>query len=180
MLFIRKIAFILLLISLFYMAPSWSLPQDQIKDLPQMQLQRTEYSGYAGGLFYWYVSAHDDSKTAPIVIWTSGGPGSSSLYGFFTENGPYECKPSKNYVTMRKSGAHDWLRFANYLVFDQPLGIGMSFASRNAYPKAPQQGTEQYASALINFMQRHPELRSRPIYLAGESYGALCLLPFAH
>ena len=39
-------------------------------------------------LFYWFVGTDDYAKR-PTILWTNGGPGSSSFWGFFLENGPY-------------------------------------------------------------------------------------------
>ena len=33
---------------------------------------------------------HND--TAPLVIWLNGGPGATSMFGFFLENGPLRVK----------------------------------------------------------------------------------------
>jgi len=41
-------------------------------------------------LFYWFFR-HTDSK-APLVLWINGGPGSTSMIGLFTENGPLRVK----------------------------------------------------------------------------------------
>lgn len=30
----------------------------------------------------------DPDNTAPVVVWLNGGPGSSSMFGNFLENGP--------------------------------------------------------------------------------------------
>jgi carboxypeptidase C (cathepsin A) len=37
-------------------------------------------------LFYWYFK-HSDPE-APLIIWINGGPGASSMFGLFYENGP--------------------------------------------------------------------------------------------
>ena len=37
---------------------------------------------------YWLVMNTAGKKDAPTVIWHQGGPGGSSMIGFFTENGP--------------------------------------------------------------------------------------------
>ena len=31
----------------------------------------------------------ENPETAPVVLWLQGGPGGSSLFGLFVENGPY-------------------------------------------------------------------------------------------
>ena len=58
------------------------------------------YSGYinlndkAGAptskkIHYLFVEAQTNSATAPVMIWTNGGPGCSSMLGFTQENGPF-------------------------------------------------------------------------------------------
>eukprot|EP01084_Bolivina_argentea_P060262 110118_1 len=58
----------------------------------------TQYSGFVqvnstanGSIFYWFVesiSKNVDAST-PVLVWLNGGPGASSLSGFFAENGPF-------------------------------------------------------------------------------------------
>ena len=38
-------------------------------------------------LFYWMYKT-EDSDNQPITVWLNGGPGSSSIFGNFLENGP--------------------------------------------------------------------------------------------
>ena len=36
-----------------------------------------------------YIESENDPSKDPVIVWTNGGPGSSSLYGLFDEMGPY-------------------------------------------------------------------------------------------
>jgi len=132
-------------------------------------------TGPDAGLFYWFVGA-DDYASRPTVIWTNGGPGSSSFWGFFLENGPYEIAYAKGglgpELTPRE---HAWNQYANYMIFEHPLSVTMSFAKDDQVPKTVEQGMEQYYQALLNFLAKHPELAGNPIILAGESYAGTYL-----
>ena len=55
------------------------------------------YSGYVppngpgpanGYLFYWFFEADTSADTAPLILWTNGGPGCSSMEGATTEISP--------------------------------------------------------------------------------------------
>jgi pimeloyl-ACP methyl ester carboxylesterase len=147
---------------------------DRVNSLPGLgKLKSTQYSGYANGIFYWYIQSIKNYKNKPIIIWTSGGPGTSSLYGLFKENGPYQCAINKmNKPIFSRTRDHaDWSSFSNYLVFDQPLGVGLSFSPKRDFPRSPIDGNAQYYKALKSFFKKHPELKKHDIYLAGESYG---------
>lgn len=76
-------------------------------DLPDLK----EFPGFSGfitvnkttnsNMFFWYFPAAAQSETSPLVLWLQGGPGASSLFGLFTENGPFQVTPSGK-VTARK------------------------------------------------------------------------------
>ncbi|MCF6775925.1 S10 family peptidase [Thiotrichales bacterium 19X7-9] len=164
------------LLLLLFVLPSFVLAQeaDQIKTLPGIsKLNQIQYAGYAKNIYYWYIQSKENNDHTPIIIWTSGGPGTSSLYGLFKENGPYSCHLNKqNQPIFQAATDHaDWSKFSNYLVFDQPLGIGLSFTTKKNLPTSPETGNLQYYNAVKAFFNKHPNLKSHDIYLAGESYG---------
>lgn len=156
--------------------------QDRIVSLPGFgTLKNLEYAGYLplstsvcskqkcnaapGNLFYWYVENRGHYADAPLVLWLNGGPGAASMYGFFMENGPY---------VINKDGTlserhYSWSQKANYLVIDQPAGVGFSYGEPNTFSNESE-AIDQLYGALKIFFQQHPELESKPFYLAGESY----------
>jgi cathepsin A (carboxypeptidase C) len=118
------------------------------------------------GLFYWLVGRGASYRTAPTVLWSNGGPGSSSFYGFLSENGPYTVQPSGQLMPF----AGSWTSVANYLIFDQPLGVGMSFPFHGRIARNLHQGTRQFAHS-VSHVVRRDGLRKSPLFLTGESYG---------
>jgi vitellogenic carboxypeptidase-like protein len=158
---------------------------DKVTSLPGLGSVGTQFAGYSSvntkacsnvrctgkgdaGLFYWFVGKTGGGyASTPTILWTNGGPGATSFWGFFTENGPYVVKPGG---TLQKRPMA-WNNTANYLMFDQPLGVGLSFAPPSQQPANVQQGVDQWYTALVHFMSLHPEIAKNPIILAGESYG---------
>jgi cathepsin A (carboxypeptidase C) len=118
------------------------------------------------GLFYWLVGRSADYGSEPTVLWSNGGPGSSSFYGFLSENGPYELDATAQLMP----DANSWTSVANYLSFDHPLGAGLSFPFRGEVAQNLQQGTRQLANAVAGVVNRDG-LRRSPLFLTGESYG---------
>lgn len=72
---------------------------------------------YSTNLFFWFVEARE--RTDSLTIWLNGGPGSSSMYGFFTGNGPCEIveKGLDDYDTVAREWG--WDRASNMLFIDQ-------------------------------------------------------------
>jgi len=116
-------------------------------------------------LFYWFVESRSHGANDPIVLWLNGGPGAASTYGFFMENGPYSVT-SKGTLIQRQAS---WSNQANYLIIDQPAGVGLSNGKKGTYSNEPE-AMDQLYQALLAFYKRFPEFISRPLYLSGESY----------
>ncbi|KAF0699878.1 Aste57867_9588 [Aphanomyces stellatus] len=113
--------------------------------------------------FYWYFEARHNHATAPLVLWLNGGPVASSLAGLLLENGP--CR--LDLATLRlATNPHSWTEVANVIWLDQPANVGFSEGPSTA----PADIGPNVVVFLIQFLLRHPELRGRPLYIAGESY----------
>lgn len=88
------------------------------------------FSGYADvaedrHVFWWFFEARNqDPATAPLTVWINGGPGSTSMYGLFTEIGP--C--GVDYYGRVFSNPHAWSNASNLLFIDQPSQVGFSYS----------------------------------------------------
>lgn len=77
-----------------------------VKNLPYWNTAETLPCMYSGtiqtqkasnhNLFYWLFK-NQVKVNAPLVLWLNGGPGSSSMFGLFVENGP--LRVSRNGTT---------------------------------------------------------------------------------
>lgn len=166
--------------------------RDRVTALPGIgPLDTVQFAGYAsihpGGqnnpadsgeaLFYWFAGAEDYCHK-PTILWSNGGPGSSSLWGFFIENGPYRfaAEGAKGCPGEPEPNPDSWTREANYLVFEHPLGVSLSFArDEGVLPQNVGEGIAQLYEALVNFIALHPEIAENPLILAGESYAGTYL-----
>ena len=72
---------------------------------------------YETNIFFWFVAARQ--PTSQLTIWLNGGPGSSSMFGFFTESGP--CEVVERGADRLDTVAREWGwdRASNMLFIDQ-------------------------------------------------------------
>lgn len=174
MIMLRPFQLTIFLFSFLYSLSVFAF-NDTVTHLPGLKsIDHKQYAGYAKitahkKLFYWFVAS--DKKNAPIILWSNGGPGYSSLYGFFNETGPYTITNTLQ-LNNNKNG---WNHFANYLVIDQPVHVGLSNIKKNSFDHSTAQVTDDYYLTLQWFFAHHPAYQNRPIYLAGESYAGTYL-----
>jgi carboxypeptidase C (cathepsin A) len=144
------------------------------------------YSGYVNistapdYLFYWFVSAREGSATAPLVIWTNGGPGCTSMEGATTETGPFSlfdikesCSSAKgqcDYTGQLSTNAYSWNAHANVLYLDQPKNVGYSFGY-GAETKSSVEAAADFITFYQEWLTLFPEFVGRELIIAGESYG---------
>ncbi|KZT28980.1 alpha/beta-hydrolase [Neolentinus lepideus HHB14362 ss-1] len=125
-------------------------------------------------LFFWAVEKEEGSLSAkagersdePWLIWLNGGPGASSLLGFFAENGPLHVTNTYSIVPNNYS----WNKLVDAIWVDQPVGTGFSTADTTGYISDEDQMGQDFLGFLSNLVKVFPSLAERPFYLTGESY----------
>jgi len=72
---------------------------------------------YSTNTFFWFIGGRD--PTDQLTVWLNGGPGSSSMIGLFTENGPCEVIEIANGKLGTQVREWGWDRGSNMLFIDQ-------------------------------------------------------------
>uniref|UniRef100_A0A1B0D2X8 Carboxypeptidase n=1 Tax=Phlebotomus papatasi TaxID=29031 RepID=A0A1B0D2X8_PHLPP len=122
---------------------------------------------YNSNMFFWFFRAKIDSENAPVVLWLQGGPGASSLFGMFAENGPFSVTEDLDYPPRKYS----WHINHNIIYIDNPVGTGFSFTDNDSgYSNNEASIGKNLYEALRQFFQLFPELRKNSFYITGESY----------
>lgn len=126
-----------------------------------------------------YFVPHPEPE-APLVIWMNGGPGASSVWGLFTELGPFLL----NSRSLPRAGRAEWQVFSNpfgwhtaasLLAWEQPAGVGFSRCASGSNCSAwdDTSSAEANLAVLRAFFDEHPSERNRELFIAGESYGGI-------
>lgn len=122
---------------------------------------------YNSNMFFWYFPAEKNPKNAPVVLWLQGGPGASSLFGLFNENGPFYVKKESGL----KSRNYYWSQELNVIYIDNPVGTGFSFTENdNGYAKNEDDVGNDLYTALTQFFKLFPDLQENDFFVSGESY----------
>lgn len=150
---------------------------DAITFLPGLTKQPSfdQYSGYLaanGGrmLHYWFVASQSSAKSDPLIVWTNGGPGCSSMLGILTENGPFTIQDDGVNLVYNDNS---WNKFANVLYIESPAGVGFSYAPDDNVTTDDNQITDDHFTALIDFYKKYPDFKANKLFLIGESYSGV-------
>ncbi|CAI2358246.1 unnamed protein product [Caenorhabditis sp. 36 PRJEB53466] len=152
---------------------------DKIVDLPGLtyKINFNQYSGYLNAstthkFHYWFVESQNDPANSPVLLWLNGGPGSSSLWGMLTENGPF--RPNRDKKTLYEN-IHSWNKFANVLYLESPHQVGFSYSTVvNDYTYTDDlTASDNYNSIKDFFFNIFPEYQNNSFYITGESYGGV-------
>jgi vitellogenic carboxypeptidase-like protein len=81
-------------------------------------------SAYGLTKLFVFITEEENDDT-PLLVWLQGGPGGSSMFGLFVENGPLVVDEKLN-VHVR---TNSWASKYNLLFIDNPVGAGFSFTT---------------------------------------------------
>ena len=185
------------LATLGHAAPSGDL----VSSLPSLEgeLPSKLYSGFLDvegttkRLHYLFAESQGSPAEDPVVLWLNGGPGCSSLEGFFYEHGSVivsdaHAPPNANFDGSDSSNANSshtlvhnewtWSKSANVIYLEAPAGVGFSYdAASGAGSTQPTAGDNSTAAdnlaALDAFFTKFPEYQKNEFYVSGESYGGV-------
>ncbi|KAK4791591.1 hypothetical protein SAY86_032004 [Trapa natans] len=125
-------------------------------------------------LFYYLVESQSkNSSTDPLLFWVNGGPGCSSLAGFFFESGPlnFEVAGYNGSMPSMHLNPFTWTKSVNVVYMDAPVGTGFSYATTS---KGYYLDDDNFASQLFQFIKKwlddHPGFAENELYVGGDSY----------
>jgi len=158
---------------------------DRVTALPQWEGELpVMYSGYVevnqeygANLFYYFIESQGNPATDPLVLWLQGGPGCSSLFGAFVENGPILINATGSLYPNPWS----WNANANLIYVDQPAGTGYSYVDNSdGYVTDENTMAVELYTLLTAFLQMHPKYAKLPFYVFGESYAGKYIPSLSH
>ena len=97
------------------------------------------------------------------------GPGCSSMYGLFAENGPWTYR---NKTGEWDTNPYSWHQLGHIVYVDQPVSVGLSFGNGSSIYNEHDVAKDFYGFLQI-FLDTFPELRSKTLHLTGESYAGM-------
>ncbi|XP_074290019.1 serine carboxypeptidase-like 51 [Silene latifolia] len=128
-------------------------------------------------MFWWlYKSPYrveDPTKPWPTILWLQGGPGASGTgIGNFQEVGPLDTNLKPRNTT--------WLKKADLLFVDNPVGTGYSYVEdKKLVVKSDEEAGEDLTRLLIELYNKNDKLQKSPLYIVAESYGGKFAVTFA-
>ncbi|KAL1497428.1 hypothetical protein ABEB36_008403 [Hypothenemus hampei] len=141
------------------------VPSDYFLDVESYSGYFTVDKGNGSNLFFWFFPSTNNYEKDPVILCLQGGPGISSVFGLFTETGPFVVENGE--LELRE---YAWNKHFSVLYIDQPVGTGFSFSTKGQFLSDQTQVGEHLYSALTQFFTVFPELQQNEFYISGESY----------
>ena len=162
-------------------APAYE--KDEVKSLPGWDeaLPSRHFSGYLQAsptkrLHYYLVQSEGDWNKDPVVLWFNGGPGCSSLDGFLYEHGPFRVQYDGKEASLARFD-YAWSKLATMVYIEAPCGVGFSYSTAKDttrdYNATDDTAALDNLAAVESLFDKFPKLKSRDLYITGESYAGI-------
>ena len=166
--------------------PGWSplpMPSQQFSGFVDANAEGTLQ------MHYQFVECETNPSEAPLLLWFSGGPGASSLYGFYVELGPFLLSDTsvensefeRTGIPQLQYNEFGWQKAANVLALSMPPPIGYSYC----LPTGPSASGNDCGAwndtstalvtyhALTSWLKRFPQYAQSKVWISGESYAGV-------
>ncbi len=118
-------------------------------------------------LFFWLFPSRDNNPDAPLVVFLSGGPGTSCQESALNESGPFRISSN---LSLAKN-EYSFTARADVLYIDQPLGTGFSTSPDASRIPSSQDGiAEDLAAFFKGFYGKYPKYTNRRVFFAGQDF----------
>ncbi|XP_038899457.1 serine carboxypeptidase-like 7 [Benincasa hispida] len=187
----RCAVFLLLLFQLFSAAAAGG-SYSRVKYLPGFSgpLPFELETGYVGvghsnqyQVFHYFIKSDQNPKIDPLIVWLSGGPGCSAISGLAYEIGPMSFKeePYNDSIPELLLNPYSWTKKSSIIFVDLPVGTGFSYDTTSSAFKP---GDFNQINHCVQFVRKwlidHPEFRTNPFYMGGDSYAGAIVPVVAH
>ncbi|CAI9786732.1 unnamed protein product [Fraxinus pennsylvanica] len=125
-------------------------------------------------LFYYFIESENNPSTDPLLLWLTGGPGCSGLFGVVYDIGPctFDVENFDGSLPSIILNPYSWTKAANIIFIDAPVGTGFSYANTSqGYSSSDIKSAKDIFTFLRKWLLNHPMFIKNRLYIAGESYG---------
>ncbi|PVV02925.1 hypothetical protein BB560_002612 [Smittium megazygosporum] len=156
-----------------------SIPYLADKPNPQIQLYSGQIEPGSTDSNIFFVLAKNKlnfQNNDTWLIWINGGPGCSSMYSFFIQNGPLKFNQAGN-ITYRDE---TWVKNIDILYIDQPFGTGLSYSDETDKTLSYDIFSDVLFAFIAKFIKIFPEYASKKLYISGHGESGTTISYLAH
>ncbi|CAA2955665.1 serine carboxypeptidase-like 7 [Olea europaea subsp. europaea] len=125
-------------------------------------------------LFYYFTESQGNPSSDPLLLWLTGGPGCSGLFGVVYDIGPctFDIDNYHGGLPSILLNSYSWNAVANIIFIDAPVGTGYSYVNTSqSYDPTDITTAKDLYAFLRKWLLNHPKFIKNHLYVSGESYG---------
>ncbi|KAI3437266.1 uncharacterized protein J3R85_005508 [Psidium guajava] len=126
--------------------------------------------------FYYFVESQRSPSQDPLLLWIDGGPGCSSLSGFFFQNGPlnFKTRDFNGSLPTLHPNPYAWTQGMNIIFLDAPAGTGFTYSTTtDGYNVDDYSFVAQSYEFVRKWLVNHTQFLENQFYVGGTSYSAM-------